>query len=321
MANEKISLLTALGGAPVAGDLLPVVDVSDATDAASGTTKKMTLTNLLAAIPASGGYTTVQDEGSGLTQRSTVDFVGAGVTVTDTGSKTQVSIPGAGGGGGTFAGADFDKYRLIGVYARPNSTAVDTYGHAAVTPFADTTANADDADGPFTRRQTGASAGNTAGFDFNNGGLIQTRWLPQFHNKLKTFTSIADCRIWVGAFSGNPAGSDDPAVHGCGFRYSTDASDTTWKAWTNDASGGGTITDTGITVSTGTAYHLAIVVESASSIKFYISTDNGASYSLVATHTTNVPTSSQQMNDYFVIETRTSAARSLLHSFTHIRMR
>lgn len=43
------------------------------------------------------GYTTVQDEGTPLTQRSTVDFVGAGVTATDTGSKTQVSIPGGAG--------------------------------------------------------------------------------------------------------------------------------------------------------------------------------------------------------------------------------
>ena len=42
-----------------------------------------------------GGYNTVEDEGSALTQRSTVNFTGAGVTVTDSGSKTVVSIPGA----------------------------------------------------------------------------------------------------------------------------------------------------------------------------------------------------------------------------------
>lgn len=47
-----------------------------------------------------GGYTTVQDEGSALTARTTIDFVGAGVVATDTGSKTQVSISGGGGGGG-----------------------------------------------------------------------------------------------------------------------------------------------------------------------------------------------------------------------------
>lgn len=44
--TEEISGFTALGAAPVAGDLIPVVDVSDTTDAATGTTKKMTAANL-----------------------------------------------------------------------------------------------------------------------------------------------------------------------------------------------------------------------------------------------------------------------------------
>lgn len=40
----------------------------------------------------SGGHT-IQDEGITLPQRAILNFVGAGVTVTDTGTKTQVSIP------------------------------------------------------------------------------------------------------------------------------------------------------------------------------------------------------------------------------------
>lgn len=50
--NGPISGFTALGGAPASGDLLAVVDVSDTTDSAQGTTKKMTLTNLIAGLPA-----------------------------------------------------------------------------------------------------------------------------------------------------------------------------------------------------------------------------------------------------------------------------
>ncbi len=46
-----------------------------------------------------GGYRLVQDEGVDLTKRSTLDFTGAGVTCTDTGSKTSCSIPGSAGGG------------------------------------------------------------------------------------------------------------------------------------------------------------------------------------------------------------------------------
>lgn len=44
-----------------------------------------------------GGYATVKDEGSSLTQRATVDFIGAGVAASDdsSNSKTKVYIPGA----------------------------------------------------------------------------------------------------------------------------------------------------------------------------------------------------------------------------------
>lgn len=45
-----------------------------------------------AGIGGSGGYTTIQEEGSPLTQRSTMDFVGAGITASDTGAKTQIAL-------------------------------------------------------------------------------------------------------------------------------------------------------------------------------------------------------------------------------------
>lgn len=43
---------------------------------------------------AIGGYSIVQDEGSPLTSRTTIDFVGSGLIATDTGSKTQVALDG-----------------------------------------------------------------------------------------------------------------------------------------------------------------------------------------------------------------------------------
>lgn len=49
MANAQISALTAL--TTVAdGDLLPIVDISDTTDAATGTTKKITKANLVSGL-------------------------------------------------------------------------------------------------------------------------------------------------------------------------------------------------------------------------------------------------------------------------------
>jgi hypothetical protein len=50
--------------------------------------------------PAGGsGYATVQDEGSGLTARTILNFAGAGVTCADDTTRTTCTIPGAAGGG------------------------------------------------------------------------------------------------------------------------------------------------------------------------------------------------------------------------------
>lgn len=55
---------------------------------------------------ASGGYTTIEDEGTPLTQRTTIDFVGAGVTADDFGSETRVTIPGGAGHDAVTLAAD-----------------------------------------------------------------------------------------------------------------------------------------------------------------------------------------------------------------------
>ena len=49
MADTKITALTALTAADPANDVLPIVDVSDTTMAASGTTKKISVNNILGA--------------------------------------------------------------------------------------------------------------------------------------------------------------------------------------------------------------------------------------------------------------------------------
>src|SRR3990172_191990 len=48
-------------------------------------------------ISAAAGYTTIEDEGIAQTQRTNANFVGAGVTVTDNGTKTVITIPSGGG--------------------------------------------------------------------------------------------------------------------------------------------------------------------------------------------------------------------------------
>lgn len=57
-------------------------------------TRVLSETGWKAEASGGGGYATVQDEGSGLTARTTLDVVGPGATASDTGSKTQLLIPG-----------------------------------------------------------------------------------------------------------------------------------------------------------------------------------------------------------------------------------
>lgn len=223
-------------------------------------------------------------------------------------------------GSTSFASGQFEQFRFFGVNKNPGSTTnLTAIGISAVTPFGDSSNADDDADGPFIRWNTAASTNAAAGHDWNSASLVRVDWKPQIFNKAKTHTSIAVCRIWIGAFSSDPATSNDPAVHGMGFRFSTSASDTAWQAWTNDGSGGGTITNTGVTVSTSTTYMFVIKVVSNSSVEFYISTDLGSSYTLVATHSTNLPTSSTGMNFWFEIVTLENVAKSLKGSYTYFR--
>lgn len=51
MANKRISSLGSLGGTPAVGDIIPITDISDTAGSAQGTTKKVTVANLVAAAP------------------------------------------------------------------------------------------------------------------------------------------------------------------------------------------------------------------------------------------------------------------------------
>jgi hypothetical protein len=60
MSTKKITALTELSAAAAATDMLPVVDISDTTDAASGTTKKITATNICKGVGIGAGNTTTE---------------------------------------------------------------------------------------------------------------------------------------------------------------------------------------------------------------------------------------------------------------------
>ena len=81
MANKKISALTALGATPAVGDIIPITDVSDTTGSAQGTTKKVTVANLVAAAP----------QGDLLASNNLSDVANAGTSRTNLGLGTAAT--------------------------------------------------------------------------------------------------------------------------------------------------------------------------------------------------------------------------------------
>ena len=90
--NKKISALTALGTTPAVGDIIPITDVSDTTGSAQGTTKKVTVANLVAAAPVqsvAGRTGTVTVDAGDLTDG---DFGGTAILGFDASINDQTGI-------------------------------------------------------------------------------------------------------------------------------------------------------------------------------------------------------------------------------------
>jgi hypothetical protein len=96
MADTKITALTAITTVDPAVDVLPIVDISDTTMAASGTTKKITSNQILGA----GGTATLASatitgdltvDTNTLKVVSSLDFVGIGATTQSFGEKFRIN--------------------------------------------------------------------------------------------------------------------------------------------------------------------------------------------------------------------------------------
>ena len=85
MSTKKITSLTELSSAPAATDMAPIVDVSDTTDAATGTTKKITATNFCKGVGIGAGNTTAEP----LKIDTSAGKVGIGLTSPVTGLHLQ----------------------------------------------------------------------------------------------------------------------------------------------------------------------------------------------------------------------------------------
>lgn len=101
MANKKITALTELAAQPAGTDMVPLVDISDTTGASTGTTKKVSVTNLLSSAP--GETNTASNVGSGsgteygvFKQKTGVDLefkkIKQGTNVTLTENASDITI-------------------------------------------------------------------------------------------------------------------------------------------------------------------------------------------------------------------------------------
>jgi hypothetical protein len=92
--NKKISALTALGATPAVGDIIPITDVSDTTGSAQGTTKKVTVANLVAAAPQGDlvASNNLSDVSSASTSRTNL---GLGTAATTASSDYATAAQGA----------------------------------------------------------------------------------------------------------------------------------------------------------------------------------------------------------------------------------
>lgn len=92
MADAKISALTALASGHATGDLIPIVDVSDTTQAASGTTKKTTIANLLANLPGPTDAVGISFTGQSLTGSNASTLLNLSGTWNTTGTPTALKV-------------------------------------------------------------------------------------------------------------------------------------------------------------------------------------------------------------------------------------
>jgi len=83
MADSKITALTALTAADPANDMMPIVDVSDTSMAASGTTKRISINNILACSPtATLASATITGDLTVRTNKLKVDATGVAIGAT-----------------------------------------------------------------------------------------------------------------------------------------------------------------------------------------------------------------------------------------------
>ena len=122
MADSKITALAALTTADPANDMFPVVDVSDTSMAASGTTKRISINNILACSPsATLASATITGDLTVDTSTLNVDSTNNRVIVGHTSGSSAFQVTNAGAAGLEIQPTGFSSAPLILSYNRSGS--------------------------------------------------------------------------------------------------------------------------------------------------------------------------------------------------------
>jgi len=138
MANKKITSLTELTATPASGDMVPLVDVDDTTGASTGTTKRVSVDNLISEIAVAdmtASAVVLESEGIGSNDNDTSFPTSAAVKDYVDTNVTAQDLDFQGDSGGALA-IDLDSETLT----LAGGTGIDTVGAAnTVTASIDST--------------------------------------------------------------------------------------------------------------------------------------------------------------------------------------
>ncbi len=178
---------------------------------------------------------------------------------------------------GTNVNAPTTDVTRLTAWRQLNTTIATTFtGVGMANPATSGTPSiAHDATGRWIDYDTGNVINSNAGWTIP-GAINETelQFRPEATIIVRTGSDITNVRIWVGWFSGDPMASDTAGTGAGGnviaFRFSTNASDSTWQSYTEDGANNNTVKNTNTTVSASTIYRLRPKVVSTSMVEFYI---------------------------------------------------